>query len=116
MTILKNIGKTRLIPLKNIVPAGSAMILIKLEYENPAGSMKDRMVLAMIEAAEADGRLRPDSLVVEYSGGSRPTGGSALSSKALAPPLHCEESPHVCAFITKKGMSSQSNPKNRLCC
>jgi cysteine synthase A len=57
-------------PLQHMVPVGSARILLKLEYENPTGSMKDRMALAMIEAAEADGRLRPGGSVVEYTGGS----------------------------------------------
>jgi cysteine synthase A len=70
VTILDTIGETRLRPLQQIVPAGSARILIKLEYENPTGSMKDRMALAMVEAAEADGRLRPGGSVVEYTGGS----------------------------------------------
>jgi cysteine synthase A len=53
-----------------MVTADSARILLKLEYENPTGSMKDRMALAMVEAAEADGRLRPGGSVVEYTGGS----------------------------------------------
>jgi cysteine synthase A len=53
-----------------MVPKDSARILLKLEYENPTGSMKDRMALAMVEAAEADGRLRPGGSVVEYTGGS----------------------------------------------
>jgi cysteine synthase A len=53
-----------------MVPAESARVLIKLEYENPTGSMKDRMALAMVEAAEADGRLQPGGSVVEYTGGS----------------------------------------------
>jgi len=70
VTVLETIGKTRLIPLRHIVPAKSAKILVKLEYENPTGSMKDRMALAMVEAAEADGRLRPGGSVVEYTGGS----------------------------------------------
>ena len=70
MTILKTIGQTRLIRLQHMVPEGSARVLVKLEYENPTGSMKDRMALAMIEAAEADGRLAPDGSVVEYTGGS----------------------------------------------
>ena len=70
MTILKTIGQTRLTPLQHMVPEGSARVLVKLEYENPTGSMKDRMALAMIEAAEADGRLAPDGSVVEYTGGS----------------------------------------------
>jgi len=68
--VLETIGRTRLIPLQHLVPKGSARILLKLEYENPTGSMKDRMALAMIEAAEADGRLRPGGSVVEYTGGS----------------------------------------------
>lgn len=70
MTILDTIGRTRLLPLRHLVPPTSARILLKLEYENPTGSMKDRMALAMIEAAEADGRLRPGGSVVEYTGGS----------------------------------------------
>jgi cysteine synthase A len=70
MTILDTIGGTRLLPLRHIVPKDSARILLKLEYENPTGSMKDRMALAMVEAAEADGRLRPGGSVVEYTGGS----------------------------------------------
>lgn len=53
-----------------MVPEGSARILVKLEYENPTGSMKDRMALAIIEAAQADGRLAPGGSVVEYTGGS----------------------------------------------
>jgi cysteine synthase len=70
VTVLDTIGGTRLIPLQHMVPKGSARILLKLEYENPTGSMKDRMALAMVEAAEADGRLRPGGSVVEYTGGS----------------------------------------------
>jgi cysteine synthase A len=51
-------------------PDGGARILIKLESENPTGSMKDRMALAMIEGAERDGLLSPGDTVVEYTGGS----------------------------------------------
>jgi len=70
MTVLRNIGNTRLLPLQHLVAPGSARILVKLEYENPTGSMKDRMALAMVEAAEANGRLKPGGSVVEYTGGS----------------------------------------------
>ena len=70
MSVLDTIGGTRLLPLQRLVPPGSARILLKLEYENPTGSMKDRMALAMVEAAERDGRLRPGGSVVEYTGGS----------------------------------------------
>jgi cysteine synthase A len=68
--MLDNIGRTRLVSLQHIGPDESARILIKLEYENPTGSMKDRMALAMVETAEADGRLLPGGSVVEYTGGS----------------------------------------------
>ena len=49
-------------------------IYVKLEWENPTGSVKDRMALAVIDRAEADGRLKPGSTIVEYTGGS--TGAS----------------------------------------
>jgi len=70
MSVLDAIGGTRLVPLEHVVPRESARILVKLEYENPTGSMKDRMALAMVEAAERDGRLGPGGSVVEYTGGS----------------------------------------------
>ncbi|MBN8940913.1 MAG: cysteine synthase family protein [Rhizobiales bacterium] len=69
-TILDTIGKTSLIALRHVVPGNGCRILMKLESENPTGSMKDRMALAMIEAAEADGRLAAGGSVVEYTGGS----------------------------------------------
>jgi len=68
--ILDCIGNTSLLPLRKVVPKNEARILLKIESENPTGSMKDRMALAMIEAAEADGRLQPGGSVVEYTGGS----------------------------------------------
>jgi cysteine synthase A len=68
--ILQCIGNTSLLPLRNIVTQNGSRILLKLENENPTGSMKDRMALAMIEAAEADGRLTKDGSVVEYTAGS----------------------------------------------
>jgi cysteine synthase len=69
-TILDRIGNTTLLPLRNVVPVGGARVLLKLESENPTGSMKDRMALAMIESAERDGRLPAGGAVVEYTGGS----------------------------------------------
>src|SRR5262249_16738539 len=68
--VLDCIGNTSLIALRNIVPPNGSRILLKVESENPTGSMKGRMALAMIEAAEADGRLSPGGAVVEYTGGS----------------------------------------------
>jgi cysteine synthase len=85
--ILHCIGGTSLLALHNIVPANGAHIFLKLESENPTGSMKDRMALAMIEAAEADGRLVPAGSVVEYTGGS--TGVSlSLVCAVKGYPLH----------------------------
>jgi cysteine synthase A len=68
--ILHCIGDTSLLALRHVVPANGARLLVKLEGENPTGSMKDRMALAMIEAAEGDGRLERGGFVVEYTGGS----------------------------------------------
>jgi cysteine synthase len=56
------------------VPPGCGDVLVKLEWENPTGSVKDRMAQAVISRPEADGRLRPGDTVVEYTGGS--TGAS----------------------------------------
>ncbi len=85
--ILECIGNTSLVALRKIVPANGARILLKLESENPTGSIKDRMALAMIEAAEADGRLPAGGAVVEYTGGS--TGVSlALVCAVKGHPLH----------------------------
>jgi cysteine synthase A len=87
MNILDRIGNTSLLALRNIVPANGARILLKLESENPTGSMKDRMALAMIETAEGDGRLTANGSVVEYTGGS--TGVSlSLVCAVKGYPLH----------------------------
>jgi cysteine synthase A len=74
MDILDAIGGTSMVRLRKVVPPGGADVLAKLEWENPTGSMKDRMALAVITRAEEDGRLRPGDTVVEYTGGS--TGAS----------------------------------------
>jgi cysteine synthase len=85
--ILGRIGNTPLLALRTIVPVNGARILLKLESQNPTGSMKDRMALAMIEAAERDGRLPARGPVVEYTGGS--TGVSlALVCAVKRHPLH----------------------------
>ncbi len=74
MDILQAIGNTSIVRLRRVVPPDCADIFVKLEGENPTGSMKDRMAQAVILRAEADGRLRPGDTVVEYTGGS--TGAS----------------------------------------
>ena len=85
--ILDCIGDTPLLALRSIAAANGARVLLKLESENPTGSLKDRMALAMIEAAEADGRLPANGPVVEYTGGS--TGVSlAFICAVKRHPLH----------------------------
>jgi cysteine synthase A len=73
MDILGAIGNTSMVRLRKIVPASGAQILVKLESENPTGSVKDRMALAVVARAEEDGRLKPGGTVVEYTGGSTGT-------------------------------------------
>ena len=73
MSVLDAIGGTSLVRLRRVVPPGCGSILVKLEWENPTGSLKDRMADAVISRAEADGRLKPGGTVVEYTGGSTGT-------------------------------------------
>jgi cysteine synthase A len=73
-TVLEAIGSTPLVELRNVVPSNGGRVVVKIESANPTGSMKDRMAQAIVEGAEADGRLQPGWTVVEYSGGS--TGAS----------------------------------------
>jgi cysteine synthase A len=73
MDILHAIGNTSMVRLRKVVPPNCADIFVKLEWENPTGSMKDRMAQAVISRAEKDGRLKPGDTVVEYTGGSTGT-------------------------------------------
>jgi cysteine synthase A len=74
MDIVEAIGNTSMVRLRKAVPPGCADVFVKLEWENPTGSVKDRMAQAVISRAEADGRLKAGDTVVEYTGGS--TGAS----------------------------------------
>jgi cysteine synthase A len=73
MDILNAVGNTSLVQLRKIVPLNGAQIFAKLEWENPTGSMKDRMARAVISRAEEDGRLKRGDTVVQYTGGSTGT-------------------------------------------
>ena len=103
-SILHRIGNTSLMPLRHITPANSARILLKLENENPTGSMKDRMALAMIETAEADGRLAAGGTVVEYSTGST---GVALS-------LVCAVKGHPLHIVSSDAFAQEKRDHMRL--
>jgi cysteine synthase A len=74
MDILQAVGNTSMVQLHKVVPPKCADVFVKLEWENPTGSVKDRMAHAVIWRAEEDGRLKPGDMVVEYTGGS--TGAS----------------------------------------
>jgi cysteine synthase A len=103
-SVLEAIGNTPLVQLRRVVPPGSARIVVKLEGANPTGNMKDRMAKAAIAAAEADGRLRPGSTVVEYTGGS--TGASlALVCAAKQYPIKIVTSD---AFSAEKTRTTQA--------
>ena len=84
--MLSSIGRTPMVELRRVVPAGAARIWVKLECQNPTGSMKDRMAVAVVRSAVRDGRLPAGGTVVEYTGGS--TGTSlAFVCAALRHPL-----------------------------
>ena len=101
---LAAIGNTPLVELVRVVPAGSARVMVKLEFANPTGSMKDRMALAAIEGAAKDGRLRPGDTVVEYTAGT--TGISlAFVCAALGYGLHIVFSD---AFSVEKGRTMRA--------
>ena len=84
--ITELIGNTPLVRLNRMNEDGSAEIVLKLEYFNPAHSVKDRIGLAMLDAAEAAGLLQPDSIIVEPTSGNT---GIALAFTAAARGYQC---------------------------
>jgi cysteine synthase A len=64
------IGDTPLVRLNRVVPEGSAEIYVKLEYQNPGASVKDRIAISMIEAAEREGVIKPGDTIVEPTSGN----------------------------------------------
>src|SRR5438270_12028132 len=73
-SILDTIGDTPLVRLSRIAPGARAQIVAKLEVFNPGGSIKDRIAVALIEAAEREGRLAPGGTIVEPTSGNTGTG------------------------------------------
>src|SRR5438876_8428259 len=69
-TVLDLVGGTPMVRLNRVVPSGSAKVLGKVESMNPAGSVKDRIALNMIETAELEGRLTPGDTIVEPTSGN----------------------------------------------
>jgi cystathionine beta-synthase len=73
-TLLELVGQTPLVRLQNVVPEGAATVLAKLEFLNPGGSIKDRIAITMVEAAEREGKLEPGGTIVEPTSGNTGTG------------------------------------------
>jgi len=69
-SVLDLVGRTPMVRLRRLPEADSAEVVVKLESFNPAGSVKDRIALAMIEAAEASGELKPGDTIVEPTSGN----------------------------------------------
>jgi cysteine synthase len=87
-SVLDLIGRTPLVELSRLTPKPSVRLLAKLEGQNPTGSIKDRIALAMIEAAEASGALQPGRELLEPTSGN--TGISlALVARLKGYPLTC---------------------------
>jgi cystathionine beta-synthase len=96
-TVLELVGGTAIVRLDKLSPPGGPTILAKLEYLNPGGSVKDRIGLAMIEAAEREGKLRPGGTIVE------PTSGNTGVGLAIAAALKG----YRCIFVMPDKMSQE---------
>src|SRR5690625_3446192 len=84
--ILGAIGNTPLVQLNRLFAEFDSTVLVKVEYFNPGGSVKDRIGLAMIEAAERDGSLRPGGAILE---GTSVATGAALALVGIANVSRC---------------------------
>ncbi|MGM0884827.1 MAG: cysteine synthase A [Bacillota bacterium] len=69
-SVTELIGDTPLVRLNRLVPAGSAEVYVKLEYQNPGASVKDRIAISMIEVAEQEGRIKPGDTIIEPTSGN----------------------------------------------
>jgi cystathionine beta-synthase len=73
-SVIDLVGNTPLVRLHHVVPATEPVVLAKVEYLNPGGSVKDRIAVRMVEAAEASGQLRPGGTIVEPTSGNTGVG------------------------------------------
>src|SRR5213596_1596993 len=96
-TVLELVGRTPIVRLVNVGRDVDPTILGKLEYLNPGGSVKDRIGMAMIEAAERDGLLKPGGTIVE------PTSGNTGAGLAMAAALKG----YRCIFVMPDKMSQE---------
>jgi cystathionine beta-synthase len=96
-SVLELVGDTPIVRLVNVGAGSGSTILAKLEYLNPGGSVKDRIGLAMLEAAERDGRLKPGGTIVE------PTSGNTGVGLAIA----AASKGYRCIFVMPDKMSQE---------
>jgi cystathionine beta-synthase len=96
-TVLDLVGNTPLVRLQRLTRGIEATVVAKLEYLNPGGSVKDRIGLPMIEAAEREGRLRPGGTIVE------PTSGNTGVGLAIAAAIKG----YRCIFVMPDKMSRE---------
>ncbi len=78
--ITMQIGSTPLVQLRDLSETGSASVLAKVEFFNPGGSIKDRICLGMIQAAEAEGKLKPGMTLIEPTSGNTGIGLALVSA------------------------------------
>ena len=90
-SVLDLVGRTPIVRLDRISRDVPGEILAKLEFLNPGGSVKDRIGLAMIEAAERDGKLKPGGTIVEPTSGTTGVGLAIASLIAAATLIKREE-------------------------
>ena len=78
--ILEKVGGTPLVEISSKLNKGGAKVLAKVEYFNPGGSVKDRIALAMVEAAEKSGVLKPGATIIEPTSGNTGVGLALVSA------------------------------------
>ncbi|MBL8454472.1 MAG: cysteine synthase A [Zoogloea sp.] len=91
------IGNTPLVKLNKLAPSNGATVALKLEFFNPAHSVKDRIAAAMLDAAEAAGKIGPDTIILE------PTSGNTGIGLAMV----CAARGYKCAFVMPETMSRE---------
>src|SRR5271155_5083653 len=79
-SVLNTIGNTPLVELKNL-DTGLCRLFVKLENQNPTGSIKDRIGLSMVEAAERDGKIKPGGTLIEATAGNTGLGLALVAAQ-----------------------------------
>jgi cysteine synthase A len=96
-TVWQAIGNTALVRLTKVVSENCGNVSVKMESQNPTGSMKDRMALGLISRAESDGRIKAGTTIVEYTGG---TTGASLA-------FVCAAKGHNIHVVSSKAFSQE---------